>query len=195
MCAGSGTRWGNYLGVPKQMIEIRGEPILHRTIRQLSNYGINDITVSYKPHKFKVIPPAKLKYQELTTYDIDRFCGAVGFDLYLYGDVFYTDKAMKKIMDRKTRFYGRAGKSQIKKHGEIFAVYMDDDLMQDAWDLRSMFKNGEVRRCLAWELYRKSRGMNLRKHIVTRDFTEINDETDDFDHPVHYDRWTEKYGK
>ena len=32
-CSGKGTRWKNYLGVPKHLIKIDGERLLDRTIR------------------------------------------------------------------------------------------------------------------------------------------------------------------
>ena len=33
MADGEGKRWGNYLGIPKHLIEIDGEPIIKRTVR------------------------------------------------------------------------------------------------------------------------------------------------------------------
>lgn len=33
IAAGHATRWGDYRGTPKHLIEVDGEPILHRTVR------------------------------------------------------------------------------------------------------------------------------------------------------------------
>ena len=35
LCAGDATRWGGYLGLPKHLVPIHGEPLLHRTVRLL----------------------------------------------------------------------------------------------------------------------------------------------------------------
>ena len=37
---GDGKRWGNYMGVPKQLLEIDGETILHRMVRLLREEGV-----------------------------------------------------------------------------------------------------------------------------------------------------------
>lgn len=48
ICAGDATRWGNYLGVPKHLIEIEGERLLDRTVRLLRERGITDIFIVVK---------------------------------------------------------------------------------------------------------------------------------------------------
>ncbi len=45
LCAGTGDRWNNYLGIPKQLIEIGGETLLDRAIRLLKRDGVSDIHV------------------------------------------------------------------------------------------------------------------------------------------------------
>ncbi|NLG07519.1 NTP transferase domain-containing protein [Candidatus Peribacteria bacterium] len=45
IAAGDGTRWKNYLGVPKHLVPIDNEPILHRTVRLLKKLDINDIHI------------------------------------------------------------------------------------------------------------------------------------------------------
>ena len=41
--AGLGTKWDNYLGIPKQLIKIGDETILERTVRLVRQMGIDDI--------------------------------------------------------------------------------------------------------------------------------------------------------
>ena len=41
-----GKRWNNYIGIPKHLIEINGEPILARTVRLLKENGIDDIVIT-----------------------------------------------------------------------------------------------------------------------------------------------------
>jgi len=54
LCAGDGSRWGNYLGVPKQLVTINGETLLDRTIRLLRENQIADITIVSNDNKLKV---------------------------------------------------------------------------------------------------------------------------------------------
>ena len=42
---GIGTKWHNYLGVPKQLAPIMGQPLLERTLQQLHDLGHKDIHI------------------------------------------------------------------------------------------------------------------------------------------------------
>lgn len=42
---GESTRWNNYLGVPKHLIPIDDEPLIHRTVRLLKENGFDDIVI------------------------------------------------------------------------------------------------------------------------------------------------------
>ncbi len=55
LAAGQGTRLQNHFGVPKQLTPVRGEMLLIRTIRQLHEIGLYDITVvtGYKEDDIK----------------------------------------------------------------------------------------------------------------------------------------------
>jgi len=57
LAAGEIKRWKNYLNIPKHLVEIGGEPLLHRLIRQCSNYGMTDIQVATQ-HEGKLPEPA-----------------------------------------------------------------------------------------------------------------------------------------
>ena len=48
MCAGNGTRWNNYLGVPKHLINIGGETLIERVVRLLRNNNVGDIYITVK---------------------------------------------------------------------------------------------------------------------------------------------------
>lgn len=50
LCAGDGERWGEYLGVPKQLAPIRGVPLLLRTAGQVvSHFGVLPVVVTRDP--------------------------------------------------------------------------------------------------------------------------------------------------
>ncbi|HUW43709.1 MAG TPA: NTP transferase domain-containing protein, partial [Bacillota bacterium] len=94
LAAGSGTRWGNYLGVPKQMIEIDGERLLLRTIRQLRARGFEVLVTVPKIGYFGDIPAKEIV--GVDDIEIDKFINAkdhVGA-IFFWGDTYFTDEAM-----------------------------------------------------------------------------------------------------
>ena len=120
MAAGKGTRWNNYLGVPKHLIEINGETLLARTTRLLKENGIKDYIITSSDERYKqygtTIP------QTRNDAEIDRFEYVNDNEIcYLYGDVYYTDEAIKTIINTKAQdvlFFGC--------HVEIFAIKIID---------------------------------------------------------------------
>jgi len=198
LAAGSGTRWGNYLGVPKQMIVIEGEPLLVRTIRQIKERGIKDeeiaVSVPQKGYFGEIGVDEIVGKSEMEIYKFlnveDHFSDGT---LLFWGDNYFTDEAMDIIFADKNpfRFFGRAGGSQLtgKPYGEIFAVKANKMIFDKARELEAM--SGELQRCATWELYRLICRFPLTQHIVGDYYTDINDWTDDFDYPADYDKWIE----
>ena len=195
LAAGSGTRWKNYLGIPKQLIKIDGEPLLFRTIRQLRARGFEVLVTVPSIGYFGEIPAKQIV--GVDEIEVDKFINAkehVGA-IFFWGDTYFTDEAMDKITKSKydLRFFGRKRGSEItgKNYGEIFAVKTNEMLFRKAEELRSMVC--QLKRCASWELYRLICGYPLDQHIIDKHFTDINDLTDDFDYPKDYDKWTEAY--
>jgi len=195
LAAGSGTRWGNYLGVPKQMIEIDGELLLLRTIRQLRARGFEVLVTVPKIGYFGDIPAKEIV--GVDDIEIDKFINAkdhVGA-IFFWGDTYFTDEAMDKITKSKYdfRFFGRKRGSITtgKNYGEIFAVKTNEMLFRKAEELRKMAP--KLKRCATWELYRLICGYPLDKHIIEKHFTNIDDLTDDFDYPKDYGIWIDHY--
>ena len=190
MCAGSGTRWNNYLGGPKYLAPVDGEPILTRTKRLLQERGYHNITVTGVDYQ---IDPNEC--------EIDRFYGARKLweddNIHLYGDCYYTEHAIDKILNTKYdnfQFYGRGGATKTKKWSEIFAIrFKEDYILPSLKIVRELYKNGEIKRCIGWELYRQLLNIPLNKHKIPSNFTTINDLTDDFDDPDEYDLWIKNY--
>lgn len=98
MAAGKGTRWNNYLGVPKHLIEINGETLLGRTTRLLKENGINNYVITGTDERY--LQFGELISQTNNDCEIDRFEESIidGLVCYLYGDVYYTDEAIKTII-------------------------------------------------------------------------------------------------
>ncbi|SHF79834.1 Choline kinase [Fodinibius roseus] len=203
LCAGDGTRWDNYLGVPKQLIPINEEPLLKRTVRLLCDNGCNDIAIIshddrlnldrcdfFKPPQCRWTVETLLSTHPLWT---ER-------TLVLLGDVFYTKQALATILSpsQGVQVYGRFGPSlfTFTQYGELFAISFEEN------DHHKMKKHLNIARSHAlsggrgkmWEFYRSLAGFPLNEHKKDDEiFTSIHDLTDDIDSPKEYDKLVKRY--
>lgn len=215
ICAGEGTRWGDYLGVPKHLIEISGEPLLHRTVRLLRDFGIKDIVVVSKDDPRYKVPGssqyvATLNYEE--NADADKFLSSRhlwnkdGRTIVLYGDVFFTLEALNtitKFQETEWTLFCRPNASRVTGHkwGECFAIsfYPDShvEMEKQLHRTAALWKSGQISRCGGWELYRAMTGRPDNKirhpHVMTTHYRTIDDFTEDFDSPQDYDSWLANY--
>ena len=206
MCAGNGLRWNNHLGVPKQMIELEGEPILHRTIRLLKERGQDDITITIPSRKY-----SKEHFGDLDKLGVKTRVGKKGGEmmrflnvpksdnaLFLYGDVYYSERAIDIILsnEESPKVFGR---TLGDKEKEIFAIKMSKEYM----NIARKIKDKEFLGGAGWAVYIYSKTQEFPTHnrgeIVKeltqndKGFIEINDKTDDFDKPSDYDRWMSEF--
>ena len=134
---GEGTRWNNYMGVPKQLIEIDGETILHRMIRLLHKYGVqtDDIFICGKfedEGARTIITKSKTKrevFEEIANLAQSPF-------VILYGDCYYTQECIREIINRP-----------IKKYDEFF-------LAKGNPNTGCPWPEGYAHRCEDWEWWR-----------------------------------------
>ncbi len=216
MAAGIGSRWDNYLGVPKQMVKIDGEPILHRTIRLLKENGIYNITVTV-PKKGYFGDLGVVEIEGSKEYEMDRFLNSKNGRnaTFLYGDVYYTEELIKDIVISYKRdvtlraclprFWGRTDLGQGIGRGipEIFAVRFNNELWKIAQKLRKTCSTAGS----GWNVYfyltqkRVPTEPQERVKIIrltTNDnpyYSPVLDITEDFDSPKDYDVWIENYRK
>lgn len=129
--------------------------------------------------------------------------------MLLFGDVFYTEKAMDRIVSKASTstevlFYGRkkGSASTGKPWQEIFAMSFqkthNEDVLMQLEELKQQFDRKEITRFLTWEIYKQLNGVSLDQVPITqfsKTFINIDDFTDDFDFPVDYDRWINNYNK
>ena len=191
MAAGQGKRWNNYKGVPKHLIEINGETLLGRTTRLLKENGINDsvITISsVKDERYEKY--GTTRKQQLNDCEIDRFDPDNSPEIcYLYGDVYYSEEAIKTIINTPAKdvlFFG----SQV----EIFAVKIKDkNLFYDhKKHVKELFLKGKIGRSIGWEVYRSINKIPFNTHQITRRYVVIEDETDDIDYPEDYENFIKR---
>jgi len=187
MCAGKGERWNNYLGVPKHLIEINGETLLQRTTRLLKEYGV-DYVITGNDERYSMY--GKLIPQSCNDCEIDRFEEVTEPVCYLYGDVYYTENALKTIIETDTEnvtFFG--------SEDEIFAVKIKDlELFYTHKNfIKSLYLTGQIDRCIGWEIYRSLNNIPFKEHKITERYVKILDGTDDIDFPEDYEKFKQKW--
>lgn len=185
--------------LPKQLSVVCGEPIIKRTIRLLKENGIKDITITshdkrfdnlgairYEP-KFNDYNPIDPKSPWLKAFPIELMEEPT---CYLFGDVYYSENAIKTIVEKDNNdilffcTYQNKSPLYIKHHDEplAFKVYDFDKFKYHINRLIDMWNNDEtLRRPITWELYRSINGQNVNVHKMTKNYIAINDESCDID--------------
>ncbi|MEQ4489680.1 MAG: phosphoribosyltransferase family protein [Dehalococcoides mccartyi] len=200
MAAGVCRRWNNYLGIPKQLAPVNGEPIIKRTIRLLKERGISDIWVTVRTAgQYGDLGVREYVNLEYNQYSIDRIYGARELSpaIYLYGDVYYTEPAIDTILTDTNdfRFFGRRHAGIIKNNREIYAIKANSFIIQKAEELREMHASHQVLNSLGGHLLIHCLGIPINKRTkdhtaddaqLTPMLTDIDDETTDFDYPGEY---------
>lgn len=199
--AGEGKRWGNYRNVPKHLVEIEGEILLHRIVRQFKKYT-DDIIIIAKDERYSV-DEIKITYpQQGEWYDFGKMYSSNHLwsndrTVIVFGDVYFSDQAVEKIMTNKDdyKFFLRKGISKYtgKRHKEIFAFAfngsMNERIKKDIEELVSKKQGGAG----AWRLYLHMHNIvsthNVEKMFKTDGYIEINDWTEDFDRAEDLLKW------
>ena len=199
MCGGDYPRWE----VPRQLIEINGEPIVARTIRLLRENGIDDIAISSDNSVFEAFGVPVLKhdnYYYALEYNFSDGLWCNCFyptdepTTYLFGDVVYSDKAIDTIINTETddiAFFGSAppySRFYAKPYEEPFGFKVVDTnhLKQSITDVKRLYADGRFKRePIAWEVWNViSRGADGDVNTINFDsYININDYTCDIDKP------------
>lgn len=197
LCAGDATRWGSYLGLPKQLIPIGDESLLDRTVRLLRAHNLNEINIVSHDDRLNIescsfFKPLKHQWVVETLLSTQSLWGDK--TIILLGDVFFTESALNTIIsgsNKNIHFYGRCEGSRYTSTpwGEIFALSFGRDnqfsLIEDIQNVISDAALGG--RGKLWELYRSLANFPLNKHMFEKKiFIQIDDFTDDFDTPDDY---------
>lgn len=72
MADGEGKRWGDYLGIPKHLVKINGEPLIARTVRLLKENGVTDIIITSRDSRYDFEGTTRIA-QSVRDCEIDRF--------------------------------------------------------------------------------------------------------------------------
>lgn len=200
---GKASRWENYMRVDKQLIVIDGEPLLNRTVRLLKENGLNDIVIvgPYKIEGAKNFIPdfesviGKYVIVRNEVEDVDSFA-------LLYGDCYYSEAIIKDLATRTTDkkwlhwTCNRENKITGKPYpeGYIHTIY-DKDWWFKKCDEYKALLDGGLEHKIDWQFLRFLLNIDLNIHqpeLMKDNEVDWEDESDDFDYPVDYDRWMEK---
>ena len=183
MCGGTYTQWS----VPRQLIEIRGEPIVARTIRLLKENGIDDIAISSNDARFEHFGVPVLHHE----YWADGFYPTDEPVCYLFGDVVFSPEAIRTIIHTDTRdvmFFASSppfSPDYHKRYAEPFAfkVANQEHFRRSIEEVKRYYTEGRFgRKPISWELWNVIKGGDLNR-IDYGSYVSINDYTCDIDYP------------
>lgn len=197
MCGGHYKHWEK----PRHLSVVRGEELVERTIRLLRENGIEDISISTDNPIFEKFGVPILKHDNL--YEARFWAIEEGnwFNCfypteepacYIFGDVFFSDEAIRTIVNTETddiEFFGSRppfASNYIKSHEEPFALKVANQKhLRDAIaKTKKLEKQGKFwRKPIMWELWTVIKGTELQKEkgIYPAEYTIINDYTCDID--------------
>ncbi|HUX77920.1 MAG TPA: hypothetical protein VMY40_14910 [Anaerolineae bacterium] len=204
---GRGCRWQNYTGVPKQLVKIEGWPLLTRAVELFAHArpGARISIVANDPRM--AVPGAELVGPDPALFDcgFDKVtCGrsrwsAGGRTFIVWGDVWWTGTAVRRICapgQPPLMWYGRNRDSLVtgKPWRELWGLSVlpeqRDQLVALCLAGAGLFKSHRIPRDLAWTVYQLANGQApTAPPRDSENLLEVDDWTEDFDHPSDLDRW------
>lgn len=186
---------------PKQLTVIHGEPLVKRTIRLLRENGVTDIVITATDPRFSYLGVPRLNHKNSFVtkdgvsrgYWLDAFYPAFAPDeklTFLFGDVYYSENAIKTIVSYETDGNILFGNSVAKNEehqnwGEPFAYIVNDykTFMRGVRAVKRLQDEGKTDRLpIVWELYRYLNGLDInRQEVLDETYVCIDDETMDID--------------
>ena len=199
MCGGDYPVWET----PRQLLEINGEPLVARTIRLLRENGIEDIAISTNDDRFGRFGVPILKHHNYYCAMAYNFSDGLWCNCfyptaeptcYLFGDVVYSPKAIRTIINTETddiAFFGSAppfALDYLKDYIEPFGFKVTDTehLKRAVADVKRIYAENRFKRePIAWEVWNViSRGYGGDPNWIDYDsYIHINDYTCDIDNP------------
>ena len=195
MCGGSYRTWEQ----PRQLVKIQGETLVERTIRLLRENGVEDIAISSNHPAFESFGVPVLHHENGYTWREWNDCDGSWCDAfyptkepacYLFGDVFFSPEAIRKIVETDTNDIELFGSQKPfaeeywKPWIEPFALKVQDQkhLRRAIKRTKELEKEGAFwRDPIMWELWQVIKGTRLNKEL--RNYTAVNDYTCDIDDP------------
>ena len=194
---------------PKQLSVVNGETLLERTIRLLKENGVTDLFISSNDDRFQKYGRVlkhnnsfKFENGKVHGYWIDAYYPTDEPAIYLHGDVYYSENAIKKIISLNpsvNTFIGNevARNKEHKNWGEPFGwiVVNQKEFRKGIEATKKLQDEGKLERgyALSWELYRVLNGLDPNKqYIIDNTYLSIDDETIDIDAPWQIEELNKK---
>lgn len=200
MCGGD-----YHTDIPKQLLEVKGEPIVARTIRLLKENGITDISISATDDRFEQFGVPVLRHDNRYGNGgrwLEAFYPTEDPVCYVFGDVVFSPQAIKIIVETDTesiQFFASAPPftyMYTKDWAEPFAFKVNNQKVfrERINNTIQLDKEGKFyREPVSWELWQVIKGGPLNT-IIYSNYCTINDYTCDVDHPEDLpkiERWME----
>lgn len=196
--AGSGDRWNNYRGVPKQLVRFDGITLLERIRRQVSVFRTIPFLVTrtgeLTSSGFRNISVGTTETLAETIGRTEKFW--TDHNVFLLGDVFYSRRGIEAIMrDSQNMFFvGRPWPSGIVRagHGEMFALSVKSasiDRLRAILQAGSASANVHNYRGNLWNLYQIYCGLEFgSSEVMGKMLHVLDDYTNDIDSPIDFHR-------
>lgn len=195
----------------KALSVINGEPLVARTVRLLKENGIKTVFISSNDDRFSeygyvIKHPNSYRYEDgiVKGYWVDAYYPTEAPVIYLHGDVYYTDEAIKKIISLDPKVNTMIGNKWAlnenhDKVGEPFGwIIVDQEKFRNAInECKELQDKGKIERgyAISWELYEVLNGYNVNDFIIDKEtYLVIDDETDDIDNPEQIELLNKKVG-
>ena len=185
MADGNGTRWNNYKGIPKHLIRINGETLLERLVGQLKKYDKeSEVVITSHDKRYEV--KGATRYEPLNNHlEIDRFTYELIDDgvCFLYGDTYYSSKAIKTIINTSTDkvlFFGtKESIIAIKvEQKDVFKKHIDR--------VKKLFLEGKIKDCKGWHVYQSYENLDFDVKKIAGNYILISDNSRDYNTPADY---------
>lgn len=190
---------GSYKGADRHLYKIKGECIVARTIRLLKENGVEDIAISTNNPGYEEFGVPILHHENRYGAGgmwIEAFYPSTAPTCYIFGDVVFSEEAIKTIVETKTdsiEYFASAPPFDprfIKKWAEPYALKVQNiKLFRIKLKLcRQLAEAGAFKRGpIMWELWQVIKGTPINT-IDYGNYCVINDWTCDVDSEDDYNK-------
>lgn len=182
MANGRGTRWDDHLGVPKHLVEIDGETLLRRLVRQVATVDPDaDIVISASDPRYETVG-ARRHVPLVNEIELDRFPLELVVDdvCFLYGDTVYSDAAIAAILS--------APANELDFFGDERAIVAvrcarAEVLLGELSRVRQLYLSGAISTCIGWQVYQSYEGLPFGPVVLGPRFRVVTEPTAGFNTP------------
>ena len=178
MADGNGTRWQSR-GLPKHLVPAGDVALLVRTVRLLHQHGVDADDIIITSHDPRYAIDGATLYAPVNNHrEIDRFTAELICDnmCFLYGDTYYSQAAMRVIVESTTD-----GVVFLGTRNSIVAIKIASSaqFLQGLVLVEQAIANGQLHDGKGWHVYRAMHGIAWDAPEIGPDFIFIEDLTRD----------------